>query len=403
MLVGCGSSSNGPDGGGGGGDKTVSGLVLDGYGQPLQNRTVLIGASSATTSAAGQFTITGVATPYDLIIVEPAPAKVATIYSQLTRTDPKVLDLGANAQFSHSATLGGSIDGGVSLPPPAGTITAVSYGSPEASYGAYIDSTPYTFDVPWSGPTTTTGAVHGLQWTVDQNGTVSSYLGHAVKPGVALTAGVTVSDADLALTVPSTDAISATITAPAGHEIFERDVYVGFDDGAYILVSADGLDAGTLQVPLPSGIGASALVMVQAATVDGNSLTSAQLSHVAPGTGGVPLSLPVPALATAPANGATGVDTTTDLVWTPVNGGIHVLFLSGAASDPTYVIFSGGTRTRIPDLSAQGLGLPSGHTYDFGLVGIGPYASVDAFAETGVIPREGFPFQTSTISSFTTR
>ena len=71
-----------------------------------------------------------------------------------------------------------------------------------------------------------------------------------------------------------------------------------------------------------------------------------------------------------PADGATGVDTSTELVWTPVAGGIHVVLLGGAANDPTYFIASGGTRVRIPDLSARGLGLPSARPYDFLLFGI---------------------------------
>ena len=102
-------------------------------------------------------------------------------------------------------------------------------------------------------------------------------------------------------------------------------------------------------------------------------------------------------------DGATGVDTTTDFTWTPVPGGIHVLFLTGAGNDPAYAIVSGGTRTRIPDLSAQGLGLPSGHSYDLILYGIGPYASVDAFAQSGSIPREGLGFQTGYRSTFRTK
>ena len=399
LLLGCGGSTPTPPGG----DKTISGLVLDGYGQPLSGRTVLIGTSSTTTSASGQFTLTGVATPYDLVIVESAPAKVATVYAQLTRTDPKLLDLGANSQATRSATLGGNIAGGDPLPTPSGTLSAVSWGSAEASTGSYVDGTPYAFDVSWSGPTTITGAVHGLQWTIDANGTVTGYHSHGVKTGVSLTAGSTVTNADLLLTATLTDDISANVTVPAGHEIALRDVYLTFDDGAYFPVSEDVLDAGTLQVPVPSDIGVKAIVGVTAATADGSSITSAQLTGVAPGTAGAALALPSPALVTAPADGATGVDTSTDLVWTPLSGGIHVLFLSGAGNDPAYLIVSGGTRARIPDLSAQGLGLPSGRPYDFGLIGIGPYASVDAFAETGTLPRDGLGFQTVNSTRFTTR
>jgi hypothetical protein len=364
---------------------------------------VLIGPGSATTGANGQFTISGVTTPYDLIILEPSPARVATVYAQLTRIDPKLLDLAAGTQPTRSATLGGGIVGGDALPTPSGELTAVSYGAPEISTGAYVEATPYSFPVAWSGASTITGTVHGLQWTVDANGTVTGYRSHGVKTGVALTSGGTVSNADLMLAAVLTDPISTTISAPAGHEILERDVYVTFDDLAYFPVSLDGLDAGTLTVPVPSGIGAKAIVSATALTGDGASFTTAQITGVNPGTTGAVLTLPSPAIATAPTDGATGVDTSTELVWTPVAGGIHVLVLSGAANDPTYLIASGGTHARIPDLSAHGLGLPSAHPYDFQLFAVGPYASIDAFAETGTFPREGVGFQTQTFTSFTTR
>jgi hypothetical protein len=101
--------------------------------------------------------------------------------------------------------------------------------------------------------------------------------------------------------------------------------------------------------------------------------------------------------------GATGVDTSTDFVWTPVAGGIHLLLFVGSSSDPTYFIVTAGSRARIPDLAAQGLGLPSGRQYQWGLIGLGPFAGIDAFAATGAIPREGFGFRTVTSIQFTTR
>lgn len=400
-LLACGGGSGTTPGGGGGG-VTVSGQVLDGFGQPLAQRTVLVGGKSTTSDTSGNFTMAGVTTPYDAIIVEPAPNKVATVYAQLSRTDPKLLDIGASSQPTRGATLGGNIVGGDPLS-TAGTITAVSWGSAESSTGSYVSSTPYSFPVSWSGPTGTTGSVHGLQWTVDGNGTVTGYRSHGVKTGVSLTSGGTVTNADLLLTVPLTATVSATITAPAGHTIADRSVYLTFADGAYFPVSSDSLGSSAFAVPVPSGIEASVIVGASASADSGNAVTSAQLSGVAPGTSGAALTLPSPALATAPADGATGVDTTTDLVWSAVPGGVHILLLSGAGNDPAYIIVSGGTRTRIPDLSAQGLGLPSGRPYDWGLIAIGPYASIDTFAASGTLPREGVGFQTVASTRFTTK
>ena len=383
----------------------MTGRVQDEYGQGLSNRTVLIGSRSTTTDVNGQFTLTGIATPYDLVVVEPAPRKAATIYLQLTRTDPKLLNLATQGTPAQSATLGGNISGGVPLS-TAGTLTAVTWASPGVSSTTYVNATPYSFIVPWAAPATITGTVHGLQFSFDQNFTVTGYPGYGVKTGVSLTSGGSVTDADIQLAPVTTGNISTNISTPAGHEIVERDVFLTFDDGAFFQVSQDALDAGTFQVPIPSNIGAKANVLVGAATSDGSSASYAQVSALSPGTLGAALNLPSPARVTAPDTGATGVDTNTDLVWTPVSGAIHALFISATAptsADPGYAIVTGGTHARIPDLSAQGLGLPSGRLYDVVLVATGPYASVDAYTETTVYPLSALGFQTLSFTRFTTR
>ena len=400
LLIGCGGGSGNPDGGGG--NTTVNGQVLDNLGIGRGGATVIVGGKTATTDATGHFTVSGIATPYDVVIIAPAPDKAATIYSQLTRTDPKLLDLDVNNGPAHSATVGGTITGGDAFPTPDGEFSAVSWGSPESSTGNYANANgSYSFSVDWSGPTSITGTLRGLQWTIDSNGTVTGYHSHGTQTGVAITANNNISNANVVVGAVQTGTVSVTITPPGTHQIAERDLTLNFADGTYFPVSADGLSDTTYNVPVPTGIGATATVRATAFEGDAGTVSIAQ-ANLQPG-GSTTLSLPNPAIATAPADGATGVDTNTDLVWTPVAGGIHVLFLTGAGNDPGYAIVSGGTRTRIPDLSAQGLGLPAGRPYDFTLYAIGPYASIDAFAETGTIPREGLGFQTGSRTSFTTR
>jgi hypothetical protein len=144
VLVGCGGGSGNPDGGGGG-NTTVNGQVLDNLGQGLSGRTIIAGGVATTTNASGQFTVAGISTPYDLVIIEPAPDKVAIVYKDLTRTDPKVLDITVNnlpSLPSHSALVGGAIIGGDAFPTPDGTVTAVSWASPESFTYQGFDASP---------------------------------------------------------------------------------------------------------------------------------------------------------------------------------------------------------------------------------------------------------------------
>jgi hypothetical protein len=399
LLVGCGGDS-----GNNGGSATISGKVVDNWGLPLANRTVFIGSASTTTDASGAFTLTGIATPYDLVVQAPAPDKFASVFVGLTRTDPHVPDLSVNNPAPLTATIQGAITGGAAFPTPPDTETLVTLGAATQTVGGVVvTSTPYSFDVGWASPATITGVVHGLQLTRDANGTVTGYVAHGVKTGVSVSNNATVTGADLALTAPQTDTISVTATLPAGHEIYQRNVILGFDDGTFIPVSADGLDGGTLQVPVPSNIGSNALVQILSVSADGSMESDAQLKGITPGTSGATVSVPAPARLTSPVENATGVGAGTELVWTPVSSAIHVIYLAGAANDPVYGIVSGGSSTHIPDLSGQMLGLPSGHSFDVVMLAFGSFASLDAFAATGTLPAEGSDFQTVSFSGFTTR
>jgi len=386
----------------GGGGSTVVGEVVDSYGQPVPNRTVVQAGRSTTTSAGGCFTFTGVTAPYDVSIVQTTPSKFASVYTQLTRTDPKLQDLSVTGTPAHSTTVGGTL-GGTPIPGPDGTQTGVGFGSPEASAGNFFQTGSWSLNVSWAGPASTTGGLHALQWTVDANGTVTGYLAYGVRTGLTLSSGTPISNANLTLTTPvNTAAVTGSIALPSGYTISSRNVYLTFGDAIAFPVSSDAITSPSFGIPVPSGVGAAAIVSVTAD--NGTSQSTAQTSALAPGTLNATLTLPSPAQPTSPASGATGVDTTTAFVWTPIAGGLSLLILNDpSGSGPEYVIVSGGSTTHIPDLSAQGLGLPSGAPYHWTLIGLGPLASVDALAATGLLPSEGVGYQTTAVSDFTTR
>ena len=388
----------------GGGGGTVVGQVIDGYGQGISGVTVVESSRSTTTNVNGCFTFTGVARPYDIAVVRTAASspKVASVYSQLTRTDPKLRDLSVLGSPARRATVGGTLVG--TFPGPGGATTAVAFASPESSVGNYVSALPWSIDVGWAGPSSTTGSLHVLQWTTDMKGTLTSVVSHGVRSGVTLSNGGSTSNADLTLMpVTGPGGVSGTIALPSGYTLGSRTAYLTFADGAGFPVSDDTLSSTSFALPVPTSIGAS--ILFTATAVDGLSQQStAQLFGLAPGTSNAVLTLPLAAVATAPANGATGVDVTTPFTWTPVAGGVTIVAMTGQGTDPVFFLVSGGSTSHIPDLSAQGLGLGAGRTYGWTVVGLGPFASVDAFTATGTLPPEGLGFQTiSQRYSFTTK
>ena len=381
----------------GGGGSTLVGQVVDSHGQPVPNRSVVQAGRSTTTTGNGCFTFTGVTMPYDIAIIQSNGNPYAIVFSGLTRTDPTLTDIYLSRQFTSTTT----VTGNLTVPPgvPASVTTGVVFSSPEVSVGNDFTSNPWSLSVSWNGPTSTTGNVHALQWTNDVNGSVTGYFAYGVRNGVTLQNGTAFTGADVTLTTPvSTQAVVGTIGVPSGYTLSERAVYVTFTDCTAFLVGDDALTSAGFAFPFPSGIGASALVY--AAASDGTSTTEAQSAAIPPGTLNATLSLPSPALPTAPANGATGVDTTTDLVWSPVSGAVYEVVLTGQGTDPVYVLLTSATTVRIPNLSAQGVGLPSGRSYNWSVNALGPLSSVDALAS----PTIALGFDTSSgTSQFTTR
>jgi hypothetical protein len=350
-----------------------------------------------STTGNGCFTFTGVTMPYDIAIIQTTGNPYGIVFTGLTRTDPTLTDIYLSRQFTSTTT----VTGNLTVPPggPASVTTGVVFSSPEVSVGNDFTSNPWSLSVSWNGPTSTTGNVHALQWTNDVNGSVTGFFAYGVRNGVTLQNGTAFTGADVTLTTPvSTQAVVGTINAPAGYTLSERAVYVTFPDRTAFLVGDDALTSGGFAFPFPSGIGASALVY--AAASDGTSTTEAQSAAIPPGTVNATLGLPSPALPTAPSNGATGVDTTTDLVWSPVSGAVYEVLLTGQGTDPVYVLLTSTTTVRIPNLSAQGVGLPSGRSYNWSVNALGPLTSVDALAS----PTIALDFDTSSgTSQFTTR
>jgi len=138
----------------------------------------------------------------------------------------------------------------------------------------------------------------------------------------------------------------------------------------------------------------------------GGDVVGLALSAIALGTTNVSVALPTPISAVLPADAATGIGTGTDFTWTAFAGGnaLYVLLASGASGQPSFAIFTTGTTARIPDLSAQGMGLPPGASYSWNVLAVGPHANVDSAAgPKSILPTGNTLFQAQTNSrDFTT-
>ena len=179
-----------------------------------------------------------------------------------------------------------------------------------------------------------------------------------------------------------------------------------FDDTATISLGFDSSSGATFSYLYPNVTGGTAAVSAGGSNAGGDAVAS-QLSGIAVGTTNVSLVLPAPISAVLPADTATGIGTSTDFNWTASTGGniVYILLISaGGAGQPGFAVFTTGTTARIPDLSAQGLGLPAAANYSWTVLAVGPHASVDSAAGAkSILPTGNTLNQAQTNSrSFTT-
>jgi len=360
---------------------TLSGLVRDLVGEPIIGATVLVGKSSVTSSSDGTFSIPGVMTPYDITAILPAQ-NTAVVYKGLTRSDPALLypDF---AGAERTATISGT------APPAAGSVTNVFF----ASSGRYAlgvglanaTTGQYAFTVRWHGSyDTDAGQLYLFRWTTDATGLPTSYDGYASKP-LTISAGGDFSGNDFAaaeLTDPPEQSISGAITVPTSYTLNVRQFYIDIAHvGLYWEEKNAPSNAFTYTVPAQSGLAFT----VAAQAVDASSRWSSFHMRISGNSGNVSIPLLTASQLASPASGASGVDTTIPFSWTQGQGtGVNVFRVwPGNSTSPTYFVFTTGADAKIPDLAAEGMGLPAGATYYWQVYRFFPVASVDDAAGEG--------------------
>jgi hypothetical protein len=359
---------------------TVTGSVIAANGLPIASAAVVIGTQNTVSSASGSFTIAGVVPPYDVAAIL---GKVAVVYQGLRLPSPTLVFPNQIPTLPNSGTVMGAITPTTNLA-TSGYETGVTWGSPETSiFGDFdtITANPYSVALTWMGPTTTTGNVHALQWQETSN-MPTAYTGYGMAQGVAVVNSGTTT-ANVTLAAVSSQNISGTVSTPPSYTITFNLMSLFFDDGAELFaVSQDESGSTTFNDLVPSGIGATATLLAIAEGPDAGLFSASYQSEIAPNTSNVAIVVPAAASPESPPPTASGVSSATNFTWTPFAGGVHlVTFAPAVSTNPTYYVFTSATTTTIPNLTVEGLGLPTGGvSYTWNLIGLAPFATLDAFA-----------------------
>jgi hypothetical protein len=369
--AGGGSAGGGSSGGGSsGGMITVAGHVLNSFGEPLSNATVVvIGATSTTTDTNGAFSIPSVTTPYTISTVASiGTTTLITVVTKLTRADPTLFALGAGTP-PNTGQVTGNLMGAVMLPTPTGRQTNVLFESPETSSSSFVTSNPYDVSLGWFGPTTTTGNVHALQLTVDANGLPMTYNGYGNITNVVLANGNMATMKDINLTAVSAALVSGSVTVPTGMTLAEKDIALVLGKGSLSLAAETTMSAS---FAYNTPVIANATLDVSASATGSSRVTQYTKHGVAANATGVSLPLATPPALSLPVGAATGIDLATQsFTWAPMNpAGLYVLRLT--MTGRAFTCFTADPNFTLPSTTELGLGtLPTATAMTWRVSGYG--------------------------------
>lgn len=359
---------------------TVSGRVVNDWKNPVPGMLVVVsGKPPMVTDGNGRFSVSDVTSPYDVSLVHIA-SRTATIYKGLTRADP-VLAGSSDIPTAQTANLSGTVTG-IALPQPAMHYTMVQVMAPESGYGNANTSAAGAYAFPsfrWLGSPNTTGVMHALQVRNSAGGVPVEYKAYGKREGVARASGGTFAGQTVRLNVIPNGNLSGTVSVPAGYTLAAKGLYLQVSPENLMSLQAENTSAAAFSFVTPN-IGPTALTLYAGARKGGAGSTVYRRGLPATASG-LALSIPAGPEQNLPADGATGVGTTTQFSWSAFAGGVHAAeFYSDAANKPTYIIYTAGTSTTIPDLSAVGLGLPPATPYKWSVLALAPISNIDQIA-----------------------
>jgi len=369
---------------------TVNGYVKDIDGEPISGATVIIkGKSPTTTGANGNFSVSNVTIPYEARLIISGFQQAAVVYQGLTRLDPTLFYLGSTTN-SKTATISGNV------PAAAGKNTLVFFVSGSEAWYATANQTTgaYIIYADWRGTTSSfTGSIQVLRWTPNSNGLPQLYDAYGLENNVTISTGGTLSNHNFTssdFTDPAEQSITGSITRPSSsYSIKNKNLYINFGN-AYIPIAGESGMALTdnFSYTVPSITGATFQIDANAevSALPSNRITLYSKKGINGGSTGINITLASAPQLNLPANNGTGIDTTTQFLWTEGSGaGINIVYMLPMGQGPTFFIFTDDNSTYIPNLSPQGLGLPPFQPYQWLVVEVFPVSSIDAAASESFI------------------
>jgi hypothetical protein len=346
---------------------TVDGQVLDLLGNGLTGVQVAIQGTTDTSDADGNFSIGGVAVPYDLATFYAGTQPVAHVFVGMTDADPVLLPYAALIATMPPT---GTIDGNLSAPVPAGeTARVCAAGLSLEVIGCdtvIAGATAYSISASWPAGSSASVRLHALVGEYDADGLPVGYSAYGTADGSVANGGATTIDVTLG-GAPSTTTLAASMNRPAGLDPDGITVGARLSDTATLpLFTFAGAVDGFSGVPVPTLGGVSYGVYAVARSATGASSHGWEF-----GLGGgttTTIDLPIPPSLIGPADGATGIGVGDTLTIGGGSTGAYTFVLTPLLSELAIGITTMDSSASIPDLSGFGVALPASTAYNWAVI-----------------------------------
>jgi hypothetical protein len=383
----------------------VTGTILDDCGFAASNVTVVIpGKGSATPNAQGKFTIANVTGKYDIAVLDTGTKKV-TLYKGITTKTPTLRGGSSGLPNSTLTTYKNKVTGGAGFPMPSvvgedNEAKAAFVGIPLATKSTSVNTTSGIFDsgsIGWCGTGTTLGTWHVLQYRKNTTtGLPSDYTGYGKRGNITLVNSSSVdesgdSNKNITLSNVTEGNVSGTVTIPGNYDMGSKSAATLIENALFSIASESNTSTGFSYVT-PNIAGAKNLIAIAAKSNSSivpqvqTTVIKANLDATASGVGIV---VPSGAALSLPASNGTNVDTTTLFSWSQLSatgGVLYTVSMSSGVGEPSFIIYTNELNTTIPDLTAQGLGLPLNKDYAWRVNAVNNVADMDQTVSVAGIP-----------------
>lgn len=381
MAAGC-SDDNPTNPGGPGTTVNVTGKVVDLIGAGISGVTVVIGSSTSVTDAEGNFSISGVTTPYTAKVVLAAGSNpVGIMYEGVTSENPVFFGTGLPSS-PNTAKLTVSIP--ALLPNQQAQIFFADAGILNYSNtisGAEISD---SIRVNWTGSSTITGKIVVLVYTFAA-GQITTYDKYGEKLNYVLNNGGVVSEsftnAELSMN-PGENTVAGNVLPPTGYTTPKAHLMLKFSTAGSIANASrigNELLASAYSFVVPTGLPSSFLIGVEGRSSGTIGEFNQKIITVNSGSTNNNINLLAGANLSTPPDNATNIDTNTTFTFSAGTGGITLISFNGTGR--TFIVVTGSTAgsTKIPSFSSFGLGLGSNVNYSWSVARLPNISSVDAF------------------------